>query len=404
MRRLALRGMLKTLIDKTKTMRNKQSKQQHSSALRHLKKTRVLIVLGCFAAGAIAVPLVHADQFDVQIQQLQQQNSQTQGVVDQLQSQASSYQDAINKLQSQVNSLQSDIDANEAKQADLQSQIQAAQTQLDQEKKILADDIQTMYIDGKATTIEMLATSKNLSDFVDKQEYRSAVQNKLQATLATITALQNQLKSQQEQVTTLLQSQKVQQAQIDADEQQQAQLLSYNESQQAQYNQQIQANQSKIGDLRQQQAILNAKYNIGAFKTSADHGGYPDAWNNAPQDSLVDPWGMYNRECVSFTAFKVHEDFLAGKNNRDMPNWGGIGNADQWDDDARASGIPVDNNPTPGSIAISNAGAFGHAMYVVQSSTINGQQAIYVEQYNANLDGQYSEGWRYTTGLSFLHF
>ncbi len=43
-------------------------------------------------------------------------------------------------------------------------------------------------------------------------------------------------------------------------------------------------------------------------------------------------------------------------------------------------------------------------MYVEQVSVINGQQAVYVSQYNASLDGRYSEGWRYTTGLVFLHF
>lgn len=93
-----------------------------------------------------------------------------------------------------------------------------------------------------------------------------------------------------------------------------------------------------------------------------------------------------------------------GKNNRDMPYWGGRGNANEWDDNARAAGIPVDNNPTPGSIAISNGGTWGHAMYVAAVDIINGRQAIYVQQYNTSFTGQYSEGWRYTTGLVFLHF
>jgi surface antigen len=177
-------------------------------------------------------------------------------------------------------------------------------------------------------------------------------------------------------------------------------LLSYNEGQQAAYNAQIASNSSKISDLRRQQAILNARYNIGDFKGDPNNGGYPSAWAHAAQDSMIDNWGMYNRECVSYTAFKVHQDYLSGRDAHDMPWWGGVGNANQWDEDARAFGIPVDSNPTPGSIAISNAGFFGHAMYV---EAVNGNQ-IYVQQYNQQLTGQYSEGWRYTTGLVFLHF
>jgi hypothetical protein len=34
---------------------------------------------------------------------------------------------------------------------------------------------------------------------------------------------------------------------------------------------------------------------------------------------------------------------------------------------------------------------------------VNGN-TIYVQQFNADLAGHYSEGWRYTTGLVFLHF
>lgn len=133
-------------------------------------------------------------------------------------------------------------------------------------------------------------------------------------------------------------------------------------------------------------------------------GGYPAKWCEVPMDSVIDSWGMYNRENVSYSAFKAHMDYLAGRNSRDMPYWGGVGNANQWDDNARAAGIPVDETPTPGSIAVSNAGVYGHTMYVEQVGTINGQQAIYVSQYSANFDGRYSEGWRYTTGLVFIHF
>ncbi len=116
------------------------------------------------------------------------------------------------------------------------------------------------------------------------------------------------------------------------------------------------------------------------------------------------PGGCTNRECVSYTAFKVHQDFLAGRDSHDMPYWGGFGDAKMWDENAQRAGIPVDSSPTPGSIAISNNGNWGHAMYVEQVGTVNGEQAIYVSQYNTDYQGRYSEGWRYTTGLVFLHF
>ncbi len=380
----------------------KQKSHSKNSTARRTISVSVIAMALLFGISAVIVPRVRADQFDDQINALEQQNDSVQGSLATLESQASSYQDAISKLQAQISALQAIIAQNIAQQVALQQQIDDNTAKLNQQKAMLSDDIKTMYVDGQPTTIEMLATSKNLSDFVDKEEYRTAVQNKIQDTLQSIRDLQKKLQDQKTNIDALLADQRSQQADQAAAQVKQAQMLAYNQQQQNDYNGQIKNNQSKIADLRAQQAILNARYNIGSFKTSPDHGGYPDVWNNAPQDSLIDAWGMYNRECVSYTAFKVHQAYTEGKTKRDMPYWGGIGNANQWDDNARAQGIPVDSTPTAGSVAISNAGAFGHAMWVEAVSADKTQ--IYVQQYNQQLDGQYSEGWRYTTGLVFLHF
>lgn len=380
----------------------KQKMTKKSGTWLRLSGLPMLTIGTILSVGMTAVPVARADQFDQQIAQLQQQNAATQGSLSNLEAQASSYQDAIGKLQAQINDVQQKINTNLNEQAALQQQIVDNRHKLDQEKAVLGSDIKAMYVDGQPTTLEMLASSGSLGDFVDKQQYRTNVQTKIQDTLKKINALQAQLQKQKLAVDQLLQDQQIQQTQLNGARTQQAQLLSYNQSQQSQFNQQIAVNQGKIGDLRKQQAILNAQYNIGTFTTSPDHGGYPDAWNNAPQDSMLDPWGMYNRECVSFTAFKVHQAYLAGRGNHDMPYWGGFGNANQWDENARASGIPVDSTPTAGSVAISNSGIYGHAMWVAAVSADKTQ--IYVQQYNQQLTGQYSEGWRYTTNLVFLHF
>jgi surface antigen len=357
-------------------------------------------VLLLAVVGLVGGAVVHADIYDDQINSLRGQNSNIQGLLNGLESAAGSYQQAIAQYQSQINAVQAQLDANQAQQAAVQAQIASDQQQIDQKKAQLGATIKAMYIDGQTSTIEELASSNSLSAYVDKEEYREKVQDDLNATIDQITALQNQLKQQKAELDTLIASEQTQRTQLASDQAEQQRLLTFNQGQQAAYNSQLSANSSQIAELRRQQIIANNRYNIGDFKGSPDNGGYPDKWANAPQDSMLDSWGMYNRECVSYTAYRVHQDFLAGKNNRDMPYWGGRGNANEWDNDARAAGIPVDSNPTPGSIAISNAGAFGHAMYV---EAVNGDR-IYVQQYNQQLTGQYSEGWRYTTGLVFIHF
>lgn len=123
-----------------------------------------------------------------------------------------------------------------------------------------------------------------------------------------------------------------------------------------------------------------------------DCGGYPALLCDAARDSLVDPWGMYNRECVSFAAYKVSL-------RRTMPNWGGHGNAFQWPGNARAAGIPVDSTPRVGDVAILTTG-FGHAMYV---EAVNGSY-ITVSQFNYNNTGEFSRLVVPSDGLQFIHF
>jgi peptidoglycan DL-endopeptidase CwlO len=401
--------ILKLYSTNTKTTQ-KQQKMNTKTSLKHALSGRTgrisLTVIASFLVTFSAiVPAVKADIYDEQIRALQSQNSDAQNNVNALQDQANSYQDAINRLQSQIDAVTAQIVANQAEQAKLQEEIVQKQAEIDAQKVLLGEGIKAMYVDGQITTIEMLATSNNLSDFVDKEEYRNAVQKNIQESLARIAKLQNELKQKKVQIDELIESQKAQEAQLAADRRQQADMLAYTESQKASFNNQIAANSSRIADLRRQQIIANSRYNIGPAGAGVNcGGGYPARWCEIGQDTVIDSWGMYNRECVSYTAFKVHADFLSGRNSRDMPYWGGVGNANQWDENAMRAGIPVDYNPEPGAIAISNAGYYGHAMYVEQVGTINGQQAVYVSQYNANLDGRYSEGWRYTTGLVFLHF
>lgn len=384
------RGIVKISITKTKTMPKQKIWNRISLRLRAL----LLVAAAASIAGGAVV--VHADQFDQQIQALTEANNSTQGLIDGLAQQASTYQDAINQLQAQIDSIQAALNANQAQQASLQQQISDNQAKIDQDKQYLGEDIKTMYIDGDLSSIEELATSNSLSDYVDKQEYRTSVQDKIDSTIQEITALQTKLQQQKQELDVLIASEKQQNDQLAGAQAQQQQMLAYNEGQQAAYNSQISSNNSQIAELRREQLAANARFIGNAGNGPACGGGYPAKWCEVAQDSVIDNWGMYNRECVSYTAFRV------AASGRVMPYWGGYGNANQWPGDARAAGIPVDSNPRPGDVAISMAGAFGHAMYV---ESVNGDGTINISQYNASLNGTYStRSGLNPSGLLFIHF
>lgn len=363
-----------------------------------------LVICSALLMAGLVSPFVGADSYDAKINKLKNANSGVLDSLSKLTAEAKDYQDAIDKLQKQINSLQKAIDENQTRQNKLKLQIAKKQEEIDHHRKVLGSALRAMYVDDQMSTIEMLATSNNLSDYVDKEEYRATVQNKIQETLATIVTLQKELQLKKATVDRLLADQRANQEELTSSKQTQDELLAYNESQQAGYTKTLKSNNAKIAKLRAQQAAENARLYAGggSYIVAGNNGNdtYPNKWRNAVQDSMVDNWGMYNRECVSYTAWKVYES------GRYMPYWGGRGNAKLWDDNARAAGIPVSTTPKVGDVAVKNAGYYGHVMYVEH---VYSDGSIYISQYNQDLTGRYSEAYISAAtvaanNLQFIHF
>ena len=368
--------------------------------MKFIKRTRftkivpVLLLVVMLVAGTIQhLPITHAQSISDQIAELERQNASNRAAVADLRSQATSYQDAIKKLQAEIDALQGQINANTQEQNRLQNEITAAENELNRQKLLLGEDIRQMYLDGQISTIEMLASSKDLSEFVDKQQYRNSVQSKIKDTLDKITALKQQLRTQKEAVENLLEQQQKQQAQLSQSRSEQAQLLAYNQSQQADFNQRTKENQSKIDALiaAQRRANFNPDGGYYFIRFPGNVGGFdPNAYpyKNAgfgmsPGPGCVDndgpdAWGYCTRQCVSYAAWAVVAS------GRSAPMF--YGNARDWVSAAYSRGIPVYRTPQAGDIAISTAGYWGHAMYV---QSVSGN-TFTTSEYNTYLTGQLS--------------
>lgn len=367
-------------------------------------KLSPLVAAGAFVISALLAPVaVHADQFDQMIRERQQAQALAQGQANALGAQANDVQGQINELQNQIASIQAQIDINTARQNELTKQIEAAQKKLEEQKELLSANIRSMYIEGDISPLEMIASSKNLGDFVDKQEYRDRIKDNISSTMDEIERLKKQLDEQKREVTRILDEQKSLRGNLDQKNAEAGAKLGSINQNKAQFDGQVQQLSREIASLRAQQRAANARFIGGAGSGVNCGGGYPGhavssfgRWGcNYAMDSGVDNWGMYNRQCVSYTAFKV------AQSGRHMPYWGGRGNAKNWPNNARAAGIPVDGNPRAGDVAISTAGFYGHAMYV---EAVLGGGKILISQYNAAWDGRYSEAVISAGGLHFIHF
>ena len=114
---------------------------------------------------------------------------------------------------------------------------------------------------------------------------------------------------------------------------------------------------------------------------------YPSRLKNAAQDSLVDPWQFYNRECTSFVAWRLNsENNVAFNDYFEGAHWG---NASNWKNAAKSLSIPVDNNPSRGTVAWWAAGSAGSSRgHVAWVQTVS-DSSITIEEYNYLREGYY---------------
>lgn len=374
----------------------KRSTTNHFSA----RLSRVIIIPIIAVVGLFSINnVVFADRFDDQISQLQNEVSSYQAEAGRLRAEADTLQNAVNALAAQKNALQAQIDLTQAKIDRLNAEIEVNQQKLEKQQKVLSSTISDLSVESTTSPIELLAGSNSIGDFIDRQEYRNSVQDQIQNAITEVKALKTKLALQKTEAEKLLADQTAQRNDLAAKEAEQASLLAQTQGQEAAYQNMIGAKNSEISSLRAQQAAANSRFVSGgsyaAGNGPACGGSYPGRWCNIPMDTVVDDWGMYNRECVSYTAFRV------AASGRHMPYWGGYGNANQWDDNAQAAGIPVDYSPRAGDVAISNSGYYGHAMYV---ESVNANGTINISQYNASWTGTYSTNTINPSGLVFIHF
>jgi surface antigen/peptidoglycan hydrolase CwlO-like protein len=388
---------------KTKMQKTKSKNDQQHIILRSKQGLIALSLVFAFSFSVVSFSFVSADRLQEQIDALSAENNKKQQSKSILGVEASSLNDAIAKLQAQINAKQAAINEYQSEVEHLKTEIAKAEKELARQRSILGETIKAMYLEGDISTLEMLATSKNLSDFFDKQQYRESVQNKIKTTVDKITQLKLDLNTKKDKTEKLIAEQKQLRNELLGQRGEKDRLLSLNENQRSSLDRTIRGNNAKIAELQRQQIIENARFIGAPGRGVACGGGYPGStpgpagnWGcNHPKDNTIDNWGMYNRECVSYTAFKV------AASGRHMPYWGGRGNANRWDDNARAAGIPVDGNPRSGDVAISNSGFYGHAMYV---ESVNSNGTINISQYNAGWDGTYSTNTISAAGLVFIHF
>jgi len=330
---------------------------------------------------------VEARNYDAEISAIRSQVSELRDKQGKLSAKADSLEGAIRKIDNEIATIEAQIKLTQAQLDKLLAEIEDIERKIEQNALLSGEIINDMAIADDEPLFMQIATSDNLADVIDTFENQLSVQKELKRSTDESKRLKKQLEGKKAEVERALADLEGQRAQVASKRSEQKQLLDETRGEEAAYKKMVQQKNAEITELQRQQAAELARraQNYGGGYTSlpgdGSRGGYPSKWANAPMNAYVDDWGMYTRQCVSYTAFKVQQAY------GNMPYWGGIGNANQWDDNARRIGIPTGSTPKPGSVGIVNSGAYGHAAWV---ESVNADGTINISHFNVGWSGEYA--------------
>ena len=364
-----------------------------------------LVAMSVLVASAGIIQLgstVLARNYEAEIQAKEQEAQQYANEANRLGAVAATLAEAVSQLQGQITEIQSHIDASQKKHDELVAEIARNEKLIQSNREALGDILSAMYVDDQISPLEMLASSKSIGDYIDKQEQRSSLRSSLNDKIKEIKQLQKTLEENKKAVENVIQDQQAQRSQLDGKKAEQQKLLSDTQNDESAYQRLVGQKRSEIEQIRADQAEANRRAlqssgggSVNVPAGVAGGGGYPGEWAFAPLDAYVDPWGLYTRECVSYVAWKIWST------GRYVPHFAGAGNANQWPSTAARHGIPSGSTPKVGSAAVMMAGYYGHVMYV---EAVHGDGTITVSDYNFAWDGLYRKYDRSASGLTYVYF
>lgn len=369
-----------------------------------------IAILMATASSIQFTSITSADQYDDKINALQQDINAYQVEANRLNGEAATLQSALAQIANEKSAIQAQIDLNQAKYDQLVVDIAATEKKIKDNQDALGQTIADLYIDGKTSPLEMLASSTNIGQYLDKQTFRSSIRDQLGTTIKDIKDLKTKLDTQKTDVQKVLAEQQSAKNTLVAKGDEQQGLLNRTNNDEATYQQMINSNQSQIAAAKATQAALAARTRSTGGYQLVDAGLLPDyPWNNTncPMSGYYSLNGSNGnggdghnygcRQCVSYVAWRIAK--ATGVYYNDLGNGGSAGynlvNQHGYRDLGR--------NPQSGSVAVlwgissspySTEKNPGHVAYVEEVSADGSK--VRVTQYSYDYGqgyGLYSDMW-----------
>ena len=328
---------------------------------------------------------------------------QNQAAANDFNKKADSVAGVIDQLNSEIGSLTNDIAASEHKIQELKVQITETEQKLSETQTALAEMLINMHFSGDSEPITILAGSKTISDYAERQAREDVAKQEIAAASERVKDMKEKLQTKKNEAEQTLESLNTQRSLIATKRESQKTLM-------AEYEKSADEAQAVASYWEEQLKALawTPPSNTVGFgnRSWGANNTYPYRYN-CPQDNVMyTAYGGAVCQCTSYASYKAQEKWGI------VNTWGGHAysyvNAVGYTVPSTGMKTYVDNNPAANTIAIQLGGAYGHVMWV---EGVNADGSINVTEYNVNwpaigcyLGDFCSREGVGSSGTWFLHF
>lgn len=353
-----------------------KSKNKNLILKRAFLYTFLITLMVLFSAFAVKTSAYNCKAGDTECENAKANMNQNRAEANEYTKKANSVGEAIAELNAEISALNAEIATNEAKVQELKVEIEKNEKKLADNQAALAEMLIDMHFDTDSEPITILAGSRSISDYAEKQAREDVAKQEIALASQKIKEIKEKLNTQKEEVEQALQM-----------SQEKRNLVASKKADQ----QVLMAQYEKNAD----DAAVLANYWEEQLKRLAwtppsNTSGNGARWwgmgntypyqNNCPRDNVrYSAYGGAVCQCTSYASWKAYEKW--GISN----TWGGHASSYIY---AKGYTVPstgiktyVDRNPAPYTIAVQLGGAYGHVMWV---ESVNENGSVNVTEYNVN--------------------
>src|SRR5690554_6241412 len=152
---------------------------------------------------AAFTPSAGAASFDEQIKQLKNESVNAAQEKEKLSTEALTLSGKVQDLKREAATLDRQIGDTKNRVKRIKSDIRKAEAEIKKQRKLLGVNVRKLYTEQDISTIEMLASSRNFSRFVDLEQYRSELQQDISDKTKRITRLKKEMGEEKKSIENL---------------------------------------------------------------------------------------------------------------------------------------------------------------------------------------------------------